>query len=82
MNISPFLTSMLASNFLGLMLLLVLFTANFRTLHQKEKENKILFLLFAIVLFGMLNEVVADVVNEMPGTVPFYLSYVSNSLGY
>ena len=42
MNISPFLTSMLASNFLGLMLLLVLFTANFRTLHQKEKENKIL----------------------------------------
>ena len=82
MNISPFLTSMLASNFLGLMLLFVLFTANFRTLHQKEKENKILFLLFTIVLFGILNEIVADVVDEMPGTVSFYLSYVSNSLGY
>ncbi len=82
MNVSSFLISMLATNFLGLMLLFVLFVANYRTLHQKEKENRILLILFGVALFGTLNEILADVVDGMPGTASFYLSYISNSLGY
>lgn len=82
MNNSPFLTSMIATNSLGLVLLFVLFASNYHAIHQKVRERKILLALFFIVLLGTLNEIVADIVNGLPGKAPFYLSYLSNSIGY
>ena len=82
MNNSPFLTSMIATNSLGLVLLLVLFASNYHVIHQKVRERKILLALFSIVLLGTLNEIVSDIVNGLPGKAPFYLSYLSNSIGY
>ena len=82
MNNSPFLTSMIATNSLGLVLLFALFASNYHAIHQKVRERKILLALLFIVLLGTLNEIVADIVNGLPGKAPFYLSYLSNSIGY
>lgn len=82
MNNSPFLTSTIATNSLGLVLLFVLFASNYHTIHHKVRERKSLLALFFIVLLGTLNEIVADIVNGLPGKAPFYLSYLSNSIGY
>lgn len=76
------LTSMLATNSLGLVLLFVLFVANFRTLRGKTKESRILLIMFLIVLISTINEVFGDVVNGIEGKAFFYLSYVLNSLSY
>lgn len=76
------LTSMFATNSLGLVLLFVLFVANFRTLYGKNKENRTLLALFMIVLIGTLIEISSDVLNGMKGRIFFFLSYAFNSLSY